>query len=374
VTRPGAARRPGLAARLLTAQLLVLVTGVITAALVASAVGPSIFHRHLGEVAHTDTPQMVTTHAERAFRQASVISWTLGVLAALLVAFVASAYVSRRIARPVETLAIAASQVAAGRYDVAVPAPALGSEFDSLTESFTAMAARLHQTEVTRRRLLSDLGHEMRTPIATLDAYLEAIEDGIATLDTETVAMLRAQTSRLSLLAEDISAVSRAEEHRLDLNPVLVSPAKLVTTAVAAVADRFAAAGVSLTEHTDPDLPLVHVDPDRMAQVLGNLLDNALRHTPSGGTVSVSAIPANSGDSVQLTVTDTGAGIPAEHLPHLFERFYRVDAARDRAHGGSGIGLTIAKALTEAHGGRISVTSAGAGTGTTFTILLPVAS
>jgi signal transduction histidine kinase len=296
----------------------------------------------------------------------------VAVLAALFVAVLVSAYATARIVRPVNSLARAAEQVASGQYEVRVSAPGLGSEFSRLAGAFNAMAGRLEAVEGTRRRLLADLAHEMRTPVATLDAYLEALEDGVATLDTETAGILRAQTVRLTRLAEDVAAVSRAEERQLELHTEPTDPHELVSAAVAAASDRFAAKGVALLAHPAHDVARVVVDRERIGQVLGNLLDNALRHTPTGGTVTVASRPGE-GDLVALTVTDTGDGIPAEHLAHVFERFYRVDASRDRAHGGSGIGLAIAKALVEAHGGRITVTSPGPGGGSTFTVLLPAA-
>jgi two-component system sensor histidine kinase BaeS len=209
----------------------------------------------------------------------------------------------------------------------------------------------------------------MHTPVATLDAYLEGLEDGVATLDTDTADVLRTQTRRLAMLAEDLSAISRAEEGRLELHLSSTAPDALVSAATAASADRYAARGVDLNSMVPAGLPPVRVDADRIGQVLGNLLENALRHTPSGGTVTVSARPA--GRDVELLVSDTGEGIPIEHLPHVFERFYRVDAARDRTHGGSGIGLAIAKALVDAHGGQIGADSPGPGRGATFTVRLP---
>jgi signal transduction histidine kinase len=289
---------------------------------------------------------------------------------ALAVAVAASAYVTRRISRPVVALARAAGEVAAGRYQIEVPKPALGREFDVLAQSFSAMAGRLGSVETTRRRLLADLAHEMRTPVATLDAYLEGIEDGVATLDRQTSAILRDQTRRLRRLAEDMAAVSRAEEHQLDLHRMPVPPAQLLTAAVDAAADRYATARVRLELDLSPEVGEVEVDVDRFGQVLGNLLDNALRHTPSGGRVVVRL--RRSRDTIAFTVSDTGEGIAAEHLPHVFERFYRVDAARDRARGGSGIGLAIVKAVVEAHGGCVRVSSDGDGRGSTLTLTLPV--
>ena len=211
----------------------------------------------------------------------------------------------------------------------------------------------------------------MRTPLATLEAYLEALEDGIATMDAQTAELLHSQTRRLARLSEDISSVSQAEEGQVRLDMRTVQPASLVAAAVDSVAEAYNAKEVRLLTRIPTRLPDVRVDPDRMGQVLGNLLDNALRHTPAGGTVTISATTSPRTGGVELCVSDTGDGIAAEHLPHVFERFYRVDAARDRAHGGSGIGLAIAMALAVAHGGKVTVSSPGTGQGSTFRVLLP---
>ena len=366
-TRRGA----GLAGRLLLAQVLVLMAGALTAWLVATIVGPSVFHAHLARSNVGSTSAQIL-HTERAFRSASAISLSLALLAALVAALAVSVYMTRRIGRSVATIASAASDVAGGHYDVRVPGPGLGPEFDALALGFNQMAGRLGSVEATRRRLLADLGHEMRTPVATLDAYLEALEDGVATLDPETAALLRAQTGRLARLSEDISSVSRAEEGQVRLDLQQVQLELVVAAAVDSVAEAFNAKGVRLLVHVSTPSPDVRMDRDRIGQVLGNVLDNALRHTPAGGTVTISAASSPRAGVVELSVADTGEGIPAEHLPHVFDRFYRVDAARDRAHGGSGIGLAIAKALAEAHGGELTATSPGTGRGSIFRLLLPI--
>ena len=360
-TRRGA----GLAGRLLVAQALVLLTGALTAWLIASTVGPSVFHQHLTRANVGSTPAQVL-HTEEAFQSASAISLSLALLAALVAALGASVYMTRRIGRSVATIATAASDVAGGHYDVRVPGPGLGPEFDSLASGFNQMAGRLSTVEQTRLRLLADLGHEMRTPVATLEAYLEALEDGVATLDGATVELLRAQTRRLARLSQDISAVSWAEEGQVRLDLISIRPETVVRAALDAAAEAYQAKGVALVADIADAL-----DRERIGQVLANLLNNALRHTAAGGTVTISANRSGATGGVQISVSDTGDGIPTEHLAHVFERFYRVDAARDRAHGGSGIGLAIAKALAEAHGGQLTVTSSGAGQGSTFRVILP---
>ena len=363
-------RRGGLAGRLLVAQTLVLLTGTLTAWTIAATVGPTLFHDHLTK-ANVGSTSAQIVHTEQAYQSANAISLSLALLTALVVAMAVNVYIARRIGRSVASIADAASDVAGGHYDVRVPSPALGAEFDALALGFNQMAGRLGSVERTRRRLLADLGHEMRTPVATLEAYFEALEDGVATLDASTATLLRAQTRRLARLSDDISTVSRAEEGQVRLDIRSVQPKSVVTAAADAAAEAYQTKDVRLVTHIATGLPELSLDPERIGQVLGNLFDNALRHTPTGGTVTVSATTSSRSRGVALSVTDTGEGIPAEHLAHVFERFYRVDTARDRAHGGSGIGLAIAKALVEAHGGRLTATSPGTGRGSSFQVILP---
>lgn len=358
--------RSRFAARLLVAQALVLVAGALTTWLVASLVGPTIFTNHLREAGDTHTTEE-TGHLEEAFASALLVSISLALLAAVLAALAVSWYFSRRVQRSIDSVAEAASQIATGHYGARVSDPGLGEEFTTLALSYNHLAEKLERTEATRRSMLGDLAHEMRTPLATIDAHLEAVEDGVRTLDDETLGVVRGSTARLRRLAEDMAALSRAEEGR-HLTPALTDAVTLAATAAETARDRFVAAGV----HLDTDLTdagRVRVDAGRIGQVLGNLLDNALRHTPAGGTVTLTCRRVE--DWVEYRVTDTGDGVAAEHLPHLFDRFYRADTSRDRRMGGSGIGLAIAKALVEAHGGGISVTSSGVGHGTTFTVRLP---
>ncbi|WP_341242000.1 HAMP domain-containing sensor histidine kinase [uncultured Nocardioides sp.] len=305
---------------------------------------------------------------EEAFASALLISIALALVASVLAALAVSWYFSRRVQRSIGNVADAASQIAAGRYDARVPDPGLGGEFATLALTYNRLAERLEATESTRRSMLADLAHEMRTPLATIDAHLEAVEDGVRTLDDDTLDVIRDSTGRLGRLAEDMAAVSRAEEGGLDITLQPVVAADVAAAAAEVARDRYAAKGVHLDVQL-ADAGQVRVDADRLAQVLGNLLENALRHTPTDGTVTLTCRRVDRW--VEYQVTDTGEGVAADHLPHLFDRFYRADTARDREHGGSGIGLAIAKALVEAHGGGISVTSPGPGHGTTFRVRLP---
>ena len=260
--------------------------------------------------------------------------------------------------------------MARGRYDTRVPALGAGTEVDAVATSFNTMATRLQRTEDTRRRMLSDLTHEMRTPISVLSVYCEALQDGVTHWDEATGELMTDQLGRLTRLVEDIHDVSRAEEGRIELERTAQPVDELLRTAVEAHREAYAAKGVHLVLEAQDAAGVVEVDRQRMGQVLGNLLTNALRHTPPGGTVTVRAAVHGPG-RLGLVVADTGDGIAAENLPQVFERFWRGDTARDRDHGGSGIGLTISRALVEAHGGTLTVTSPGPGAGTAFTVELP---
>ena len=364
-----ATRRGSLGRRLLAALALVLAIAGITAWLVAGAVGPYIFHDHL-ILGDSRSPEDLVAHAEIAFRTASVLALTIGLAAAMIAALLVSVFLTRRIGASLAALAAAARQVAGGRYEARVPSPGMGMEFDELVEAFNHMASRLEASENLRHRLLSDVAHELRTPVATMNAYLEGLEDGMAVLDAETAALLRAQGARLIRLSEDLSAVTRAQSGEIGLALAHLDPAAILRLAGLAAQDRAEALGVELVVQADTPLPQVLADPDRMAQVVGNLVDNALRHTAPGGRVVLDARRAH--DTVLLSVSDTGDGIEPEHLPYVFERFYRAESARDRTSGGSGIGLAIAKALVEVHGGTVKAESDGRGQGAWFTVTLPV--
>lgn len=362
--------RWGLGARFLTAIVAVILIAAVTAWAVASAIGPQIFHDHmlLGQPADSG----VITHAEQAFTTAWTLSLSVALVAALLTSVVTSVFLTRRIVRSLTRMRQAAAQVAGGDYGARVPEVDMGTEFDDLAGAFNTMAADLGEIEQARTRMLGDLAHEMRTPVATLDGYLEGIIDGVVTADQATLEMLREQVARLARLAQDIALVTAAGEGRLSMHWQQVEAGALVDDAAALAAASFTDNGVELAVVGTDEArqTLLMADPDRLGQVLTNLLDNAVRHTSKGGRVQLGVERA--GSMLRLWVRDTGSGIAAEHLPHLFERFYRVDAARDRAHGGSGIGLAIVRSIVQAHGGAVSAASAGSGQGALFGVELPL--
>lgn len=361
--------RAGIGTRLMTAMVLVVISAALAAWLVGGAVGPALFHRHM--VAAESVPGTAVEHAERAFASASALTMAVALAASVLTALVASVVLARRIGASLGSMSGAAEEVASGRFDVQLARPRVGAEFDDLADAFNAMAARLNTDEALRRRLMADVAHELRTPVATIAAYLDALEDGVTELTPDTLDVLRAQASRLARLATDLAAVTQAENGALHLDLHAASPVDLLEAAAAAARVGADEAGIELVVRANGRPAQVRVDRDRFAQVLGNLVDNAIRHTPRGGRVNLSATTV--GSSVRFTVADTGEGIAAEHLPHVFERFYRVDLARDRGHGGSGIGLAIVRALVQAHNGTVSAHSGGLGRGSSFDIDLPAA-
>ncbi len=361
--------RPGFAGRLLLAQALVLVAGASTSWIVAVAVAPGIFSDHLAKAGVAHTPAE-NTHVKEAFASAMALSLVVALPVALAIALAVTSFFAHRVKRSIDAVAESATRIARGDYRARVAPPGLGTEFELLGATINQLADRLETVERTRRQMLSDLAHEMRTPLATIDAHLEAIEDGVRTADRETLAVLQSSTDQLGRLAQDISAVSKAEEGQLPIAPRRVRVADLVRTAISAASHTAEDGGVGLVEATESESVEVLADPERMGQVLGNLLDNAIRHSPPGSRIVVSSRRADR-HWVELSVTDAGEGIAPEHLGHVFDRFYRADTARNRMQGGSGIGLTITRALVEAHGGYVSVTSPGPGAGATFTIRLP---
>ena len=360
--------RRTLAARLLLAQLLVIIAGSATLTLVALAIAPDIFHDHIrraGGIAPAD----VARHVDKAFGAAFLIALAVAIAAATFTALAVSTFLSLRIVRPIRDLAEAAERIAKGAYTARVPATG-SDELAVLGGAFNEMATALESAERKRRELLTDVAHELRTPLATVEGYLEGLADGIVPADETTWSLLQAETSRLRRLVDDLTKVSQAEERQLDLHTTLSSPSVLVAAALQAAAPTYAAKGVTLQTKIERRLPSVDVDPDRIAEVLANLLDNALRHTPAGGRVEVAA--ARRGQQLEVAVADTGEGIAPEHLERVFERFFRADPARTRTTGGSGIGLAITRALVEAHRGRIHAESDGPGLGARFVITLPV--
>jgi signal transduction histidine kinase len=361
-------KRPaGLATRLFIAQLLV--TGITFLALLVmvALIAPGLFLHHL-EMTGEDSP-IVQLHAREAFETSVGLALLAAAAVAVVAAILLSWFLARRVSRPITSLAAAAESVAHGNYDVSVPDTALGTELHTLSVAFQDMTDTLATTDEARTQLLSDLSHEIRTPLATLEAHIDGLEDGVVPPSQATFQVMRAEVHRLRRLASDVRLAAQAQEHALDLHMRDVAVADMVDAACALYAPRYRDAGVELRNTCQHPAHLVTVDPDRMQQVLSNLLDNALRHTPAGGQVHVGC--RQRPDAVEISVTDTGVGLATTDLERIFQRFQRLDEARAADSAGSGLGLTIARALVQNQNGDLVASSPGPGRGSTFTITIP---
>jgi len=270
---------------------------------------------------------------------------------------------------PIGVLAKAARRLGYGDLSQRVRLQGEG-EVTALAQAFNSMAADLEYAERLRRNMVADVAHELRTPLSNIRGYLEAIDDGMIKPDAAVIRSLNEEAALLSRLVNELQELSLAEAGELKLVYQTENITDLVKQAVAPWQPQLTAGEICLLLELPDNLPLVNIDWQRVNQVLHNILENAVAHTPKGGTINVAARVR--GKWVEVSVSDTGEGIPAEDLPHIFERFYRVDKSRARATGGSGLGLTIAKRLIEAHGGTISVQSK-VGEGSRFSFTLPVA-
>ncbi len=277
--------------------------------------------------------------------------------------------VSRRILAPVRLLSSAARGLGQGDLTQRVPATTR-DEVGQLAGTFNAMADSLQKAEQQRRNLVADVAHELRTPLSNIQGYLEAVKDGLLQPDSTTIETIYQQVLHLSHLVEDLRLLALAEAGTLNLNREIDSMEDVLRGSVEAVRPRAEARGIAVSLNVPPEFPMLEIDRTRIAQVVGNLLENAIQHTPESGAVRVLAEVI--GPSARVTVADTGDGIPPEDLPDVFERFYRVDASRSRATGGVGLGLTIARKLVEAHGGTIHAEST-LGKGSSFIFELPLA-
>ena len=281
------------------------------------------------------------------------------------VAVIGTLLLSRRVLRPIDTLTAAAQRL--GRGDLTGRVPVRGNdELAELARSFNRMADSLQRGEERQRRLVADVAHELRTPLANLRGYLEALSDGVITPDQDLFASLHEEAVLQQRIVDDLQDLALAEAGNLAYHRVTVDLAELLETCRTAHHARAESAGVSLRVAAEP--VAVHADPDRLRQVVGNLVTNALRATAAGGSVRLVASRTDTQAIVQ--VVDTGSGIAADALPHVFDRFWRADAARGRRTGGSGLGLAIARQIVTDHQGTITVASE-VGVGTTFTITLP---
>jgi two-component system sensor histidine kinase BaeS len=357
-----------LRARLLIANLIVAGAALGTVAVAISLVGPGYFAQAMGHGPGDAMGQAMSSATSAAFVDAVRNALLAASLIAVVTALVVSLAVSGRIAGPVGRLSVAARRIAAGHYAERVPESGEG-EIGDLAETFNAMAGSLEATERRRLQLVGDVAHELRTPLATLDGYLEGLEDGVIESKDETWRLLRSETARLTRLVNELAELWRAEAHQLSLQIESVDLAEVCRDVV----ERFSplADERHITLALDLRPAAVLADRDRVSQIVANYVSNALRYAPSGSSVAISA--RLHGAKAVVAVVDQGAGLAPDQLEMVFERFYRVDPSRTRALGGSGIGLAIVRALADAMGGRAWAESDGQGRGSRFLVELPTA-
>lgn len=297
----------------------------------------------------------------RSLVGASIVGLLIGV--ALAVGF------ARTVARPLQEMVHASHRLAAGHYAERVTVPKV-SDLAELAVAFNAMAGELEKTERLRRDLIANVAHELRTPLSCLQGNLEALRDGVFEPDPTLLADLHGEALRLGVVLDELQNLAMAEAGLAIHDLTAVDLADLVARVVRLLRAEFVRKGVTLHEKFPDALSPVQADAARLEQVITNLLTNALKFTPDGGQVSISANQWGDG-TVELVIADTGIGLPSEELNRIFDRFYRAASARRSSPAGAGLGLAIARAIVEAHGGRIWAESKGPGRGSTFHVALP---
>ena len=368
--------RRHLGARLLLSYLVIIVVGVFVLVIASQFILPASFNRHMAGMGNDG--MMMGMNGNSAMSQLYVDyrasfneALMYATLAAMFAALVLSVFFSRSVISPVHAMSLATQRIADGRYDERLQVNG-NDELAQLAAYFNQMAEKLNEVESMRRRLIGDVSHELRTPLTAIKGSMEGLMDGILPATDETYQQVLAEAERLNRLVNDLQELSRVEARAYQLNIRPVDASALVRTVTKRLSPHAELKRITLDFELQPDLLHVLADEDRAVQVLTNLTGNALQYTPEGGRVTISAKRIS--NEIEFSIRDTGIGIPAEHLSHIFDRFYRVDKSRSRqAGGGSGIGLTIARSLIEAHGGRIWVESAGDGKGSSFAFTLPIA-
>jgi len=363
--------------------LVAILSGVILAAVMNLSIG-STYNKHIGNLMTNEGLQLGgqsggsgpsgsrgSTLYEN-FKAAVNESLLFSSIAAFIIAGILSVLISRQITKPLISITDASQEIAKGNYSQRVQVTTDNEdELSQLGHSFNRMAAQLEQTENMRRQLIGDISHELRTPLTAIKGSMEGLIDGVLANDETTYMHIYREADRLQRLVEDLQELSRVEGGAFRINKEAINIDKILHDALAPLINTFNKKGIQVSIHSEKNLPSVTANHDRVLQVVQNLLGNALQFTPENGIIEVNAKKVD--NFVQISVKDNGTGIEADHLPHIFERFYRADRSRSRQNGGgSGIGLTIAQSLVEAHGGKIWADSKGKGHGSTFTFTLPI--
>jgi signal transduction histidine kinase len=364
--------------KLFISYVVVVIVGASVLIVSTASLGPVTFSQHLqnmGDMMNSgsmmgNNSMDFQAELDANFRQALNETLLFAALAATAAAGIVSIYISQRIVKPIRETVHGSERIADGHYEERLTVYS-ADELGDLTQSFNRMAAALAETETMRQQLIADISHELKTPLAGIQAYMEGLQDGVIPPTTETFQQIQQETSRLQRLVRDLQELSRVEAGRLALNIQACDVEQLVQSTADLLRPQFDDKEIRL--EIVPSAPLtIKADCDRIRQVLVNLLGNALQYTPRNGHVSVQW--ERSGAVATFSVQDSGVGLDAKDMERIFQRFYRVDKSRSRSSGGSGIGLTISLHIIRAHQGELCVKSEGIGHGSTFVFTLPIAS
>ena len=364
--------------KIIGGHMLVVIVGVLTLSLVSEIIRlrtmPTVLQPHLALLAQTDSPAEIEPTiaglVETFYRDAIFRSLLIAALSAIVTGLLTSLFLAREILRPLWQLTHSSQRIASGRYSERVTVPA-STELAMVATNFNQMAEALEHVEQQRVALINNVAHELRTPLTGLEGYLEGLMDGLFTGDPETFAQMSQEVRRLHRLVNDLQALSLVEAGQVSLRLEQFDLIPVIERVVAQLKPQALAQCLELVAKHHPPKILVYADPDRTAQVALNLIGNAIRYTPEGGCITIRVDVADG--RARVEVQDNGIGMPAEALPYIFKRFYRVDRSRSRHSGGSGIGLTISRHLAWAMGGDLTATSPGPGQGSSFTFVLPLA-
>ncbi|MCA0454043.1 MAG: HAMP domain-containing protein [Chloroflexi bacterium] len=362
--------------KLFISYLAVVITGLVVLALSTAFVAPVTFTQQMNHMGGNINSMMgqhrqeLTDEIESSFRNSLTNALAIAGIAATLAAGIVSWFVSYRIVRPINALVALSQRIANGHYEQRLHL-ATGDELSELVDNFNRMAASLAETEVMRQRLLGDVTHELKTPLTSIKGYMEGLQDGVLPATPETFQLIHHEADRLQRLVQDLQELSRVEAGQIPLEIVACSAGQIALPVLERMRPQFREKGITLKSTIPDDLPPIRADVDRTAQVLTNLLGNALQYTSRGGTVTLTVLKRD--NQLCFSIHDSGIGLEASDLERIFQRFYRVDKSRSRTSGGSGIGLTIAKQLVEAQGGTILAESAGLSKGSQFSFTLPLA-
>jgi histidine kinase len=358
--------------KLFVSHLLIIVIAVVVLLLTARVVATTEFQQPNQTLFGTNTElgssQAVSSPTLATFQGVVEQALLIASFAALTVAVVISLFVSHRIVQPLQTLSQVSRRLAQGSYHERTELSSK-DELAELSHSINQLAEALEHTERRRMTLIADVAHELRTPLTTIEGYMEGMMDGMIQPGPQAYSLVMRESVRLQRLVSELALLSRIEANEVPIKPEITSlweVAEVIREQLMPLCD---AQQLQFVVDLPPELPEVWADRDRLVQVLLNVLGNALRYTPPHGRIGLTAQQREG--AVQISVYDTGVGIGVEHLPHIFERFYRVDKSRTRASGGTGIGLTIVRHLVHAHGGEVWAESAGAGKGATFHLTIP---